>query len=59
MRIPFPRIAGSGNAAVAAATREYRQQAKIIDPRLARPTPFLKRLMLGLSWWCALLKEFP
>src|SRR5207248_2176034 len=33
--IPFPRIAGLGNAGVRAAIAEYRRQAAIIDARLS------------------------
>jgi hypothetical protein len=38
VRIPFPRIAAGPNreAAIAAASREYEQQAKVVDSRLFR-----------------------
>jgi hypothetical protein len=56
-RIPFPLIAaaGSGEAAIAAAAREYGREAKVVDPRLFRKVT-LQDKGVALSDLCAELQ---
>lgn len=55
--VPFPRIAtsGSAGAAIAAAAREYEQEAKVTDPRLFRKVT-LQDKGVALSDLCAELQ---
>jgi hypothetical protein len=58
VRIPFPRIAdGPGaSAAVAAATRQYTKEAKVVDTRLFRQVTLALK-GVSLADFCAALQE--